>query len=824
MHARKLARVSGAAVLVLLTLHGAQDPLPDPLVEEAKPYERVIKGAKSDRGVFTVHRSKDKLYYEIPETEFGKEFLWVSRIARTTLGVGYGGQTTGSHVVRWERRDNRVLLRSVSYEVVADAGEPIARAVQDANNDAILKSFPVEATGPKNSVVIDVTGLFTTEVPEFSARGRLRARSFDGSRSFLERVAAFPSNIEVEATQTYTGPAEGKGPAGSPGMRAGSATVLMHYSMVKLPERPMMPRLFDERVGYFHFKQIDFGKDEHRAPSRTYIKRWRLEKQDPEATLSEPVKPITFYIDPATPRKWIPYIKRGVEKWQSAFEDAGFRNAILAKDPPDDTNWSPDDVRYSVIRWLPSTVENAQGPHIADPRTGEILEADIQFHHNVMNLTRDWYFLQVGPLDPRARKLPLPDDLMGSLIEYVTAHEVGHTLGLQHNMKASSLYPAEKLRDPQWLKTMGHTPTIMDYARFNYVAQPEDGIDPADLIPGIGPYDRWAIRWGYAPVAGAKSPEQERELLDAWAREQDRTPWLRFSTAKADGSDPGELTEAVGDSDAVYSTGLGIKNLARVSDLVLDATTTHGESYDELERVYSRLLGQWTTEMGHVAAIVGGLHSQQKHGGQEGVRFEPVPWERQAAAVKFLNDHAFVVPDFLIKPEILRRIEPAGALRRIRSSQSKILAALLQESRIARLVEQEALDGEHVYRATDFLSDLHRGIWSELKMPGVRIDAYRRNLQRSQIGIMAGALSRRSPASEEARSLYRGELRSIAREIESALDRVADRATQYHLWDIRDEIRRAIEPGAQGGQLTTAPTPSAAEEETAGCWHDYAIE
>ena len=309
----------------------------------------------------------------------------------------------------------------------------------------------------------------------------------------------------------------------------------MHYSMVKLPEKPMMPRLFDERVGYFTVRQTDYGQDEHRAPERRYITRWRLEKKDPNAALSEPVKPIVYYVDPATPTKWVPYIKTGIENWQPAFEAAGFKNAIIAKEAPSqeqDPDWSPEDARYSVIRWLPSTIENASGPHVTDPRTGEILESDIQYYHNVMNLSRDWYFLQVGPLDPRAQKLPLPDDLMGTLVEYVVAHEVGHTLGFQHNMKASATYPAEKVRDKEWLKTMGHTPTLMDYSRFNYVAQPEDKIDPARsdsrhrAIRQVG--DDVGLQ---ADSRRASTPDEEKKTLDEWARAQDKTPWLRFSTA-----------------------------------------------------------------------------------------------------------------------------------------------------------------------------------------------------------------------------------------------------------------------------------------------------
>jgi hypothetical protein len=798
-----------------------------------RPYDRVItKEAKSDEGLFTVHRIGDRLYYEIPTAQLGQEFLWVSQIARTTVGAGQGGQAIGSRVVKWERRGNRVLLRSISYDIVADRQQPIAQAVEAANNDTILMAFNIEALGKNDAPVIDVTRAFTTEVPEFSGRARVRSRTFDGSRSFVERAVSFPDNIEVEATHTYSTGVELQGPIITPQAlanqaRPGSASVVMHYSMVKLPDQPMMPRVFDERVGYFIVQQFDYGRDEHRAQRRRYISRWRLDKKDPNAALSEPIKPIVFYIDPATPSKWVPFIKKGIESWQSAFEEAGFKNAILARDAPSkeqDPDWSPEDARYSVIRWLPSTVENASGPHISDPRTGEILEADIQFHHNVMNLARDWYFVQVGPLDPRASKLPLPDDLMGRLLEYVAAHEVGHSLGFQHNMKASSLYPAEKVRDREWVKKMGHTPTLMDYSRFNYVAQPEDRIDAADLVPKIGPYDKWATMWGYKPIPNAKTPDEEKPTLDEWARAQDATPWLRFTTQDSLGADPGELTEAVGDADAVRSTRMGLKNLERVSGMLLAATKRPGEPYDDLEEVYGRLLGQWVLEMNHVAAVVGGVQSRQKMSSQDGPRFVSLPRERQREAMQFLSENAFTTPSFVIKPDVVRRIEPVGTLERIRTSQQRVLATLLAESRINRLVEQEAIDGGSAYHPTEFFADLRRAVWREVDAASVQIDPYRRNLQRAYLDAMSDKVNGR--VSGESRPLARGELRTLDTSVRAAIARAADRTTRLHLQDVRDQIARILDPKfAPPTSPQNLPIIFGLDgaAEPVGCWLDYAI-
>ena len=774
-----------------------------------RPYAEVITAAaKSDDGIFKVHRitegANDNLFYEIPKNELNKDFLWNTQLKKTTIGAGYGGQSVGSRVVRWVLRGDKVLLENVDYSMVADPMNPL---MDEANTPAIIRAFDVAAYSASGDPVINVTAFFTTQIPpEFAAGARVGGRgNADATRTFLEKAVSYPLNLNVEVTATWAitpdpaaaDPGGRGGGRGGGGGRGPSATVLVHHSMIKLPETPMMPRLFDERVGYFTQGLTDYGTGEQQQMQKRFITRYRLEKKDPNAEISEPVKPIIYWVDPATPKKWVPCIKSAIESWQPAFEMAGFRKGIVAKEASEsgDPDWSREDVRYSTIDYLPSTTENAVGPHVHDPRSGEILEADVQYYHNVMNLAKNWYFVQAGPNDPKAQQLPLPDDLMCNLVKYVVAHEVGHTLGFQHNMKASSTYTIEQIRDPKWVKENGHTPTLMDYSRFNYVAQPEDRIDPIDLIPKIGPYDKWATMWGYKPIPGAKTPEAEKTTLDGWAREQDAKPYLRFSTEGQGNTDPGDNTEAVGDADAVMATTLGLRNLGKVSESLMKATTYKtGKAWDELEEVYGRMAGQWSTEMGHVVKVIGGVDSQQKHIGQNGVRFVTVAKSRQEQAVKFLLANAFQTPSLLVRPEILRLIQPTGIVDRVRNAQSGIMGQLLQAQRLDRMAEQFVLDGPTVaYSPLQFLVDLRAGVWSELAKPGTAIDIYRRNVQRAYLDNMEGRLS---GGSEEVRALVKGEIRALDAQLKAALASPAttDDLTRRHLQDCRDEIAAMLDP------------------------------
>ena len=788
-----------------------------PPTSAPRPYNRVITSdAKTRRGLFSTHRVGDKLYFEIPANELNKDQLIVGRYARAAAadptlpggGFGnYGGDQFAESAARWERSGNRIILRAPSYSITADTLLPVYKAVVASNYAPIVAIFNVDAYGPDSAAVIEVTRLFTTAIPELMAiRGQM-----DPTRSFIERVVAFPENVEVEATQTGTTAAPGGMPqlGGAP---RPAQSVLAHWSIIRLPEQPMMARRFDERVGFFTERFVDFGA-ESRAARRQYITKYRLECAGaPDANgLCTPKKPIVYYVDPNTPELWKPWVRKAINDWKPAFEAAGFKDGIVAMDAPaNDPDWSAEDIRHTVIRWLPSTTENAVGPHVSDPRTGEILNGSARIFQNVMNLNRDWYFTQASQLDPRARTFPFPDSLTGRLLEFVVAHEIGHTIGLQHDQIGSSTYPADSIRSPSWVHKMGHSPSIMDYSRYNYVAQPEDKIALEDIIPRVGPYDIWAIGWGYRPIPGANTSEAERATLERWTRIQDTVPWYRFS-ANNDFGGYGTLSEAVGDADPVKSTALGFKNLQRVMGYVSGAATKPGEDNSDLKEVYDRTVGQWTTEAGHVATIIGGGTVWYKSGSQAGPVYVALSKARQTEAVKFLNDNVFKTPTWLIHPEIAGRFEAEGMITRINNAQARVLASTLDDGRMNRLLEGEALASNKgsVYTLSSLLDEVRRGVWSEI-YAGQSIDAFRRELQSDyltqierklhpsaenaalvaqlrQFGIV------RIPLSDDAKSQLRGTLVALRSDLRTASGK-GDRATQLHVAGAIKRIDDILDP------------------------------
>jgi hypothetical protein len=810
-----LDRTTALVTVVLLLLSAAgigaqRKPAKKKPKDGIQPYDKVItKDAKSLTGVFRVHRLKNKLFYEIPPDALGQPFLWVTQVARTQAGHGYGGTPVRNRVVRWELRDENVLLRDVKYRIRAEVDGPIKTAVEATSLEPIIQAFPVKAWGRDKAPVIEVTDLFTSDVKEFSPARRLGASSMDKKRTFLDGVKAFPRNIETEVLATYKlsgstarSRTRTPSPRRRPRVRRDSSlsaiTVVLHHSMVKLPESPMQPRRHDARVGFFSVSFEDYGTKEHQVKTVRYITRWRLEKKDPEAAVSEPVKPIVFYVGRGVPAKWRPYVKQGIEKWQPAFEAAGFKNAILGKmapSPQEDPDWDAEDARYSSIRWLPSTIENAMGPHVHDPRTGEILDADILVYHNVLKLARDWYFVQASPSDPRAQKLPLPDALLGEMLAYIVAHEVGHSLGFPHNMKASSGFSVKQLRDPEFTGKWGTEASIMDYGRFNYVAQPGDG---AALIPKIGPYDYFAIDWGYRRF---KSPEAERKGLAAAVAKQVDNPVYRFGSADPS-EDPARQTEDLGD-DSILATELGLKNIERVSNYLVKATCKKGKDYELLQNMYDQLVGQRDRELGHVVAVVGGVNRTNLWYGDRDRVYAPVTPERQRKAVHFLIEHAFETPGELVRPDILDRLEASGVADRVLSSQRRILSSLINDRRVKRMAELVERDAAG-YAPMAMLRDVTEGIWREFGHEKFEVDLYRRNLQRAHVEHLASLLKRQG-VDTDLPALARKELERIRAAVYKNPIAFKNEVTQAHAEDIVARIKAALDPKVEAKSTTARP-------------------
>jgi hypothetical protein len=794
---------------------------------QPKPYKEVItEKAVTRKGMITSHKIEDKFYFEINDTTLNRDILVVSRIAKSGAELraiqGYAGDQIGSAVIRFEKGpNNRIFMRKISFKTYSpDSTTAMYQSLRNSSVQAIAASFNIAAySDDKKGSVIDITDYLNSDNDIFyfgspMAKSGLKIGAQQADRSYIQNVRTYPTNVEINVVKTYSQSAGANPAPGSPAP-SGSVTVELNTSLVILPKKPMKARYFDPRVGYFAIGYTDFDLNPQGVKDISLVKRWRLEPKPQDVAkykrgeLVEPQKQIVFYIDPATPKKWVPYLIAGVNDWQKAFEKAGFKNAIVAKEAPSakqDSTWSLDDARHSAIVYKPSEIANASGPSISDPRTGEIMESHINWYHNVMKLVHDWYMIQTAAVDKRARKMTFSDELMGDLIRFVSSHEVGHTLGLRHNYGSSSTVPVEKLRDKSWVEKNGHTPSIMDYARFNYVAQPEDNISAKGLYPRIGDYDNWAIEWGYKYFPDSKNVASDMKILEKLTVESAKNRRLWFGT-ETNGDDPHSQNEDLSDN-AMKASTYGIKNLKVILANLPAWTKESGEGYGNLENMYNQLTTQFARYMGHVAKNVGGVYENPKTVDQLGAVYERTPASTQKEAMAFLNQNLFATPKWIINQQILDNINqnPIEIITRLQSS---TINRLVSNFTLNKLIVAETADGAKAYKITDLFSDLDAAIFTELKGNST-IDVYRRNLQKAYVAKLialtkpatiptATVLGRginieNTPVSSDVVSVAKGELRTLLQSIKSAGNIQTDTLTKYHLLDLADRIDNALNP------------------------------
>lgn len=795
-----------------------------------KPYREVITpSAVSDPGLFTVHKVEDRYLLEIGDSLLGRDILVVNRISRASAGMrngffGYAGDQIGQNVIRFERGpNNKIFLRTISFaEYAKDSTSPMFTVVNNSNIQPIAASFDIKAFSPDSTgTVIDATDYISSDNDVLFFNSSLKSSNRIGQqqsdKSYISGVRSYPTNVEISTVKTYARTPASPSGGSSMGTPTGNITVELNSSMVILPKVPMKPRNFDPRVGYFSVGYTDFDANPQGIESVRLVKRWRLEPRPEDLAkykrgeLVEPAKPIIFYIDPATPKKWVPYLIQGINDWQAAFEKAGFKNAIIGRMAPtkeEDPEWSLEDARYSAIVYKPSPIPNASGPSISDPRSGEIMESHINWYHNVMQLIHHWYFVQCAPVDPGARKMLFDDELMGQLIRFVSSHEVGHTLGLRHNYGSSSTVPVEKLRDKKWVEEHGHTPSIMDYARFNYVAQPEDNISREGLFPRIGDYDHWAIEWGYRQFPDISTEQAERSHLNTWVISKLKNNRLWFGT-ETNPDDPRSQREQVGD-DAMKGSTYGIRNLQRIVPNLLEWTKEPNKDYTSLRDMYGEVTDQFSMYMGHVTKYIGGIEETPKTVEQEGPIYEFVSEAKQREAVTYLNKQLFNTPTWLVDKEIYSRAGLNGPVI-IGGIQETMLNRILSSRNLAKMIDAETTLGAKAYSITELFTDLKKGIWTEIatRKP---IDVYRRNLQRTYVTILNNLLnppkstgsqisvlvqlgmSSTTTNKSDIPAVVRGHLASLRSEIRAAMGSIPGEMSRYHLQHLVVMIDNALDP------------------------------
>jgi len=795
-----------------------------------KPYSKVITDkAVTKHGLFTVHKVDDKWYFEIPDSLLNREMIVTTRYSKTAGGGGvYAGEMENEQTILWEKGpNNNIFLRAVTTISMADSTNDIFKAVSNSNINPIAESFDIKAFSKDSTgVVIDVSDFFKGDNQPVSigpfTKKRFNLSGQVADRSYISSINTYPINTEVRVVRTFNStpsftPSQGPSPFPSTtfpaAYAAGAVTLEMNNSFILLPKKPMMKRMFDPRVGFFADDFVTFNDDQQKVDDDIFIVRWRLEPKDEDiekwkrGELVEPKKPIVYYIDPATPKKWRPYLIQGINDWQKAFERAGFKNAIMGKEwDATDSTLNLEDARYSVLRYLPSDVENAYGPNVHDPRSGEIIESHIGWYHNVMKLLHDWYMIQAGAVDPKARKMQFDDELMGTLIRFVSSHEVGHTLGLRHNMGSSSRTPVEKLRDKAWVEANGHTASIMDYARFNYVAQPEDNISEVGMFPRIGEYDKWAIQWGYKS-SFASTEKEDKKIVNQWILDSLKAnPRLWFGT-ETNPFDPRSQTEDLGDN-SMKASAYGIKNLKRIIVQLPDWTKEDADKYENLKDMYYALTGQFGRYMGHVVRNIGGVYETPHSVEQTGMPvYEPTPIAIQKEAVDFLNKQLFETPEWILNKDILNKINNPVSTEYVGSIQVSVLNSLLSPARLNRMSTSSNRFGEkETYSMNTMINDLKKGIWSELSSKK-KIDGYRRNLQKAYVDALINIINPTAaaqpsgnpafnvnPRNTDVTSVARAQLVALKKEINGAIPGTSDKMSRFHLQDLSFRITKALDP------------------------------
>jgi len=811
---------------------GAGATAPSAAKPGPKPYKDVITDkAKTSKGLFIVHKVDDKYYFELPNKLLGRDILIINRVSKSSVESpkafgGYAGDQIAENVIRFEKGpNNKIFLKNISYNVNPDSSKAMYRSVMNSNIQPIALAFDTKAYAPDSlggGAVIDITDNITADNEIFGfagfAKSQFMVGGFQPDKSYIVSVRPYPTNVEITTVKTFSksGGSPSPGLPPSPPSQA-TVTLEMNSSLLILPEKPMKQRYEDNRVGFFSSGYTDYDANPQGVKDINFINRWRLEPKPEDmekykrGELVEPAKPIVYYIDPTTPKKWVPYLIQGINDWQGAFEKAGFKNAIMGKEAPtkeQDSTWSLEDARNSAIIYKPSAVENAYGPSTVDPRSGEIMESHIGWFHNVMKLLRDWYMIQAGAIDPRARKMVFDDELMGQLIRFVSSHEVGHTLGLPHNFGSSSGVPVENLRNKAWVEANGHTPSIMDYARFNYVAQPEDNISAAGIYPRIGEYDKWSIEWGYKLIPDVETPEAEVPILDKWVEAKANDKRYYFGR-QGQPDDPRDQSECIGDN-AMKASAYGIKNLQRILPNLINWTKEPNEDYGGLSEVYDQLTGQFRRYIGHVCYNFGGVYETLKKNNQAGNVYEYVSKETQKEAADFISKQVFTTPTWLISRDIASKTG-VNSTTTILSIQEGALNRMLSTATMNKMLNAEAALGSQAYTVNDLLSDLRQSVFTELvtKKP---IDLYRRNLQKSYVerlgsiinppaaqqGGLTFTFGNATPVMDTKKSDILSYLKGHARELKAAIDAAAagatDKATKYHLQDLSDRLRKTLDP------------------------------